>query len=157
MGTMRTLWFTFVLNVIALGALGQPSSPPDEWPPQRAYQQLLTIRSFAFGGIGFAGRTSEGEAAYQAIAASTNALALFSGVFTNGNAQAKLYALCGIQRFAPGRFASYAGSLRAANPEVETIQGCIISHEFAIDVISRISAGSYDLYSGMFTARLTNQ
>jgi hypothetical protein len=146
MGTMRTLWFTVVLNVVGLGALGQPFPPPGLATPQRAYEQLLSIRSFAFGGTGFAGRTSEGEAAYQAIAASTNALALFSGVFTNGNAQAKLYALCGIRRFAHSRFGSYAEPLRAANPEVETIEGCIINHEFATNVISRISAGSYDLY-----------
>ena len=157
MGTVRTVGFTAALVVIALGASGQQIPAPGPPTPQRSYEQLLTIRSFAFGGIGFAGGTSEGEAAYQAIAASTNALAFFSGVFTNGNAQAKLYALCGIRRFAPGRFASYAGSLQAANPEVETIQGCIVSHEFATNVISRISAGSYDLYSGMFTARLTNQ
>jgi hypothetical protein len=114
--------------------------------PQEAYQQLLNIRQFAFGGIGFAGLTSPGEKAYRSIAGATNAVALFSAMLTNGNPQARLYALCGIRQLAPGSFDALARPLRSASLEVETVQGCIIQHEPAKNVIARIESGSYDAY-----------
>jgi hypothetical protein len=135
-----------LLSVIGLAIMAQPFRPPEHPTPQQAYNQLLTLKSFAFGGIGYAGLTSEGEVDYHAIAGSTNALALFSSVLTNGTAEARLYALCGIRHFAPGKFRASAEPLRSANPKVETIQSCIVHHEFATKVISRISSGSYDLY-----------
>ena len=146
---MRILLLTIVSGVTALTAIAQPFRPPEPPglpSPQQAYKQLLTVRSFAFGGVTYAGVTSEGEVAYRAIACSTNPVVLFSAVFTNGNAQAKLYALCGIRQFAPAKFDSYADSLRTANPKVETMQGCLIHHELAMKVISRVSQGSYDPY-----------
>ena len=143
---MRILIFIAALSVCGLNILAQPLRRPDSPSPQQAYEQLLTVRRFAFGGVGYAGVTSQGEIAYRAIAGSTNALALFSATFTNGNAQAKLYALCGIRRFAPGTFDAHACSLIVANPQVETMSGCIVRHEFATNVVARISSGSYDIY-----------
>ena len=79
------------LNIaIPFGVRAQENRPSDPLTPQQAYEQLLSVRCFAFGGVGFAGVTSEGERAYRAIAGGTNALALFSAVLTNGNAPAKL-------------------------------------------------------------------
>ena len=119
---------------------------PDPPTPQQAYKQLLSVRCFAFGGVGYAGVTSEGEKAYRAIAAGTNALALFSAALTNGNAQAKLYALCGIRQFAPRTFEAQSKSLLSANPQVETMSGCMVSNEFATNVVARIASGSYDVH-----------
>ena len=70
---------------------------------------------------GQAGVTSESEKAYRAIAGGTNALALFSAALTNGNAQAKLYAPCGIRQLSPRTFDMQAKSLLIANPVVETM------------------------------------
>src|SRR6266568_1226803 len=89
---------------ISFGVRAQANRALDPPTPQQAYEQLLSVRCFAFGGVGYAGVTSEGEKAYRAIASGTNALALFSAALTNGNAQAKLYALCGIRQFAPRTF-----------------------------------------------------
>ena len=133
-------------GVVGLTGRAQPLRPPGSPTAQQAYTNLLTVRRFAFGGVGYAGATSAGETAYRYIAASTNAFALFSAALTNGNAEAKLYALCGIRQFAPGTFKACAESLRTANPRVETLKGCIVHHEFAADVIKRISAGDYDAY-----------
>jgi hypothetical protein len=149
LGIRRTFSFTVALSVIGLAGVAQPIRPPEPPAPptpQQAYKQMLSVPRFAFGGVGYAGVTSPGEVAYHAIAGSTNALALFSTVFSNGNAQAKLYALCGIRQFARGRFNSYADSLRSANPKVETMQGCLVLDEFATNIICRISTGSYDFY-----------
>ena len=131
--------------VLSFEVRAQVNRPSDPLPPQQAYEQLLSVRYFAFGGVGFAGVTSEGEKAYRAIAGGTNALALFSAVLTNGNAPAKLYALCGIRQLSPRTFDTHAKSLLMANPEVETMSGCIVRHEFATNIVARIASGSYEL------------
>ncbi len=144
---MRSFLFTLVVCIVGFASMAQmlrPPDPPKLPTPQEAYHQILSARYFAFGGVGYAGVTSHGEVAYRSIAGRTNALVFFSNVFTNGNAQAKLYALCGIRQFSPGKFASYAELLRKSNPKVETMRGCIVRHEFATNLISRISKGYYD-------------
>src|SRR6185369_13177997 len=142
-----TLALIAALNLmISFSIRAQVNRPPDPPTPQQAYEQLLSVRCFAFGGVGYAGVTSEGEKAYRAIAGSTNAVALFSAALTNGNAQAKLYALCGIRQFAPRTFEAQSKSLLSANPQVETMSGCMVSNEFATNVVARIASGSYDVH-----------
>jgi hypothetical protein len=147
---MRFVALIVSLTLSALDVIAQPLSPRDPLrtpTPQQAYEQLLTVSHFVFGG-GFYpdGGPSEGERAYRAIAAGTNATGLFSAALTNGNAQAKLYALCGIRQFAPGMFDSYARALRIANPLVDTTFGDRIRREFATNLVTRISSGRYDVY-----------
>ena len=74
---MRTLAFIAALIGVSLDVSGQPFRLPDPPTPEHAYEQLLAVRCFAFGGVGYAGVTSGGEIAYRAIAGSTNAVALF--------------------------------------------------------------------------------
>lgn len=131
---------------ISFGVRAQVNRPSDPPPPQQAYEQLLSVRCFAFGGVGFAGVTSEGEKAYRAIADGTNALALFSAILTNGNAPAKLYALCGLRQLSPRTFDTHAKSLLTANPQVETMSGCLVMNEFSTNVVARIASGSYDVH-----------
>ena len=142
-----TLALIAALNLmISFSFLAQVNRPPHPPTPQQAYEQLLSVRCFAFGGVGYAGVISKGEKAYRAIAGSTNAVALFSAALTNGNAQAKLYALCGIRHFAPRTFDAHSKSLLIANPQVETMSGCLVSNEFATNVVARIASGSYDVH-----------
>jgi len=148
---MRSILFTVItLSLAALKVVAQPLRPADPLPlptPQQAYTNLLTVRHFVFGGeFGPDGGPPLGERYYRAIASTTNAAGLFSAVFTNGNAQAKLYALCGIRQFAPDMFESYAGPLRAANPLVDITFGDQIKYAPASKLITRISSGYYDVY-----------
>ena len=71
----------FGRNVFA----ADPIRAPGELTVKQAYDQLLSVQFFAFGGVGFAGTTSEGEKAFRAVAASTNALELFTAVLEHGN------------------------------------------------------------------------
>ena len=130
---------------ISFGVRAQVNRPSDPPTPQQAYVQLLSVGFFAFGGVGYAGITSEGEKAYRAIAGGTNALALFSAVLTNGNSAAKLYALCGIRQLSPRTFDTHAKAIRMANPQVETMSGCMAMNEYATNVVARIASGSYDI------------
>ena len=138
--------------VVAFGSHGfaaEPVGPSDGSIVQQAYQQLLSTKFFAFGGVGIAGTASEGERAFHAIAASTNALELFTAVLAQGNTEAQLYALCGIRRLAPERFDVLAKAVVVANLKVSTMAGCIGSDDRASNVVTRIAGGSYDLYTGL--------
>ena len=144
---LLTLALIAALNLaISFGVRAQLNHPPEPPTPQQAHEQLLSVRHFAFGGVGYAGVTSAGERAYRSIASGTNALALFSAALTNGNAQAKLYALCGIRQLSPRTFDTHAKPLLIANPEVETMSGCLVRREFATNVLARTASGSYDVY-----------
>jgi hypothetical protein len=111
---------------------------------QQDYVQLLKIKCFAFGGVGIAGSTSEGELAYRAVLASTNAVALFTATLSKGTDEAKLYALCGIHSLKDGSFDVSAKILKEADPKVFTMSGCIGTVEKASVVIERIADGTYD-------------
>jgi len=138
-------------GLLAFGSHGSAAEPVTSSggpTANEAYQQLLSTKFFAFGGVGFAGTTSEGERAFHAIAASTNALELFTAVLAQGNTQSQLYALCGIRRLAPEKFDVLAKAIVVANPKVSTMAGCVGRDDRASNVVAHIAGGLYDLYIG---------
>lgn len=129
-------------------AAAAPVRPSDRPAFPEAYQQLVSVRFFAFGGVGFAGTTSDAEKAFHAPAASTNALELFTAVLAHGNTEARLYALCGIRRLAPEKFEVLSRSVADGDLKVATMAGCEVMEELASSVAARIAAGRYDIYTG---------
>jgi len=121
-------------------------NPPIVYSPQEGYQRLIAVKLFAFGGIGIAGQTSQGELAFRAVLKSNNAVEQFRAVLSEGTDAAKLYALCGIRVLDRSAFETEAAALRRANPAVTTMSGCMIGHEKAGDVVQEIATGVYDLY-----------
>lgn len=127
------------------GLAAEPPSPSGERTVLQAYQQLLSAKRFAFGGIGFAGTISQEEKAFHAVAASPNAVELFTALLKNGSGEAQLYGLCGIRKSAPRSFDAQSRPVLSANLKINTTSGCVVSEENASDVVARIAAGSYDL------------
>jgi hypothetical protein len=113
---------------------------------QTAHEQLLNIKCFAFGGVGYAGTTSLGEIAFRAGLESTNALELFEITLTKGTDEAKLYALCGIRSLNKKSFDTSAKALKEADAKVRTMSGCLVTEEKVSVVIKRIADGIYDRY-----------
>ena len=111
---------------------------------RQAYERLITVKEFAFGGVGFAGTTSEGEKALRMILASTNALSLFRSALSKGSSEAKLYALCGLRQLDRPSLEKESTALVKADLEVTTMSGSIVRHERAATVVKRIAAGMYD-------------
>jgi len=62
-----------------------------------AWQQVATAKYFAFGGIGFAGITTESEIGFRAILASGTAASDFRRLLKSGNPQGRCYALVGLR------------------------------------------------------------
>jgi hypothetical protein len=113
-------------------------------PSRQVYEQFRSIKTFSFGGVGPLGSMSDGEQCFRAIASSSNALQLFTTTLTNGTPEARLYALCGIRILAPQTFDPHAAPAVAANRPVTIMEGCLLSHERASNVIVRIKEGFYD-------------
>ena len=130
------LWMVLVVLMSAVSA--QPSEPVDS-----TFERLAKVDRFAFGGIGDAGITSQGEKDYKLILARPSALADFEKLLPAGNPQAKSYALLGIRALNPDRFKELSRKLRESKIEVVTQSGCIEYQEPLEIVLKHIEAGEY--------------
>jgi hypothetical protein len=110
-----------------------------------AVNRLSTVKQFAFGGIGWAGETSKGETDFKLVLAQPKPTALkaFERLYVIGNPQGKSYALSGLRKLAPERFAGLIASLGKSTDEVEVVRGCIFSHEPLPKVAEQIGQGKF--------------
>ena len=115
-----------------------------EWEPDKAYERLMKTDVFVFGGVGFAGTTSEGEKGFHVVLASTNALEVLKKVLKNGTREAQMYALCGLRKLAPKDFQAEAERIGAEKVTVKLMTGCLMSEEPVSKVMERIRSGAYD-------------
>jgi hypothetical protein len=109
-------------------------------------QRISNAKVFAFGGIGFAGTTSEGEKDFKIIMAlpTKEAIIAFERLYATGNAQAKSYALAGIRKLDETRFDGLLTSVRASELKVQTESGCIVSERPLREVAMDLKSGKYD-------------
>ena len=129
---------TAVFLLIA-GVLAQAETPVDP-----TLDRLSHVSIFAFGGVGIAGVTSEGEKDFRTVLARPSALPQFEQVFATGNLQAKAYALIGIRRFDLHRYNELSVPLRNISQKVTVFRGCLGSHEPFSSLLQNIDAGHYD-------------
>ena len=111
-------------------------------------ERIAKTKFFAFGGVGFAGVTSEGEKDFKIVIAQPAAVALpaFEKLYATGNAEAKLYALSGIRKLDPKRFKEILPSVKDSKEQVITMEGCIQDHRTFGAIAKRIDSGAYDLW-----------
>jgi hypothetical protein len=111
--------------------------------PDEVLSRLARVEQFAFGGVGYAGVTSQGEKDYRVVLSHSSALADFEKLYSAGNLQAKSYALVGIRKLNSDRFKELSQSLRDSKDEVTTLHGCIVSHEPLGALVRQIEGGKY--------------
>jgi hypothetical protein len=114
--------------------------------PQDAYKELLKIEYFAFGGVGYAGKTSDGENAFRMILSSHKAKKYFELALAKNNMPAKLYALCGIRELDTTLFLQKVKDFHDTTIQVRTMRGCLQGKERFTDIIREIQTGFYDLF-----------
>lgn len=110
-----------------------------------AVNRLSTVGRYAFGGVGFAGVTSKGETDFKLVLnqPKPTALTAFERLYAIGNPQGKSYALSGLKKLAPKRFAELLATLAKSTEEVEVMRGCIVSHERLPEVAEQIAQGKF--------------
>jgi len=111
---------------------------------QRAYDRLRNVDLFAFGGVGFAANTSNGELGFRILLRQEKqqTLAQLEKLYAEGNPQAKAYALAGIHTLNPQRFSELYAAL--PNVTVKTAHGCILSRDSLESVAKEIALGAFD-------------
>ena len=107
---------------------------------------LSSIHDFAFGGIGVAGATSEGEVAFRQIYNRPSAKDDFLKLLNSGNPQAKCYALVALRGLNPQIYFSKIETYKKDTTKVTTIGGCMIAVFPMSSVATNIEAGYYDSY-----------
>jgi len=135
-GDAMRLWI--FLAMLVLTASARAGEPTD-----RAVERLAKIDRFAFGGIGYAGVTSQGEKDYKLVLSRPSAMADFERLLLIGNPQAKSYALVGIRALNPSRYKELSPSFRDSKGEVVTQSGCIELHESPATVLKHMEARDY--------------
>lgn len=130
--------------VLVLAALllasGTPVSAEDD------VKTLAKVGGFAFGGVGVAGQTSEGEIAFRKVFASPTAKDDFLTLLRSKNPQAVCYALVALRKLDPAVYAKTIEDLRTKKTMVTTVMGCTISDMPMASVVKFIDSGAYDRY-----------
>jgi hypothetical protein len=130
------LWIAVSLLLSAAAAQsGEPVDSP--------FERLAKVDRFAFGGIGYAGITSQGEKDYKLILARSSAMADFEKLLSLGNPQAKSYALVGVRFLNADRFRELSRTFRDTKEKVVIQSGCIEYQESLETVLKHIEAGEY--------------
>jgi len=111
-----------------------------------AVKSLAKTGVFAFGGVGFIGKISQGEIDFRTIQSQPPAVALasFETVYATGDSAAQIYALAGIRQLDEARYKELLRSLEDSQETVFTMQGCIMERHRLADTAKAIDAGSYD-------------
>jgi len=109
--------------------------------------RLSKVQEFAFGGIGYAGATSDGEKDYCEILQRSSALKDFEQLLKTGNPQAQCYALTGIHALNPKGFGKISAPYLKNQTSVSTMEGCCIGKEPMATIVKRIKDGFYKPHS----------
>jgi len=102
------------------------------------HDDLARAELFAFGGVGFAGITSEGEKDFHRVLTEPNPIGLFAWVAGHGKPAARIYALVGLYRLDRATYEALKASVKGLS--VPTMSGCIgglITGEEALRNIER--------------------
>jgi hypothetical protein len=115
-------------------------------PLAGAVQRLSNTGVFAFGGVGFIGKISQGEIDFRAIQSQPPQVALrsFELVFATGDAAGRSYALAGIRQLDAVHSKELLRSLDSSNEKVMTMQGCVMESHRLADIVKAIDSGRYD-------------
>jgi hypothetical protein len=128
------------LLLLSLSTAGAADSTPSA---DLALSRLANEAIFAFGGVGFAGRTSSGEKDYRLILSRPSAEQAFEKLFSMGTPAAQCYALVALRKLDPAKFEELSLSLRSSTLSVLIMHGCLVGHQSLAALVKGIQAGSY--------------
>jgi len=105
---------------------------------------LRQTRTFALGGVGYAGVMSEGERSLREILKESDAATRLESVLPNASAAGQLYALLGLRLRDRAAYARALEKYRANDANVQTMRGCILQRESFRKLVEQIERGEYD-------------
>jgi hypothetical protein len=88
------------------------------------FEKLAAIETFALGGVGYAGTTSEGEELIRKTLSKDGAIAIFLSLLENGTPEAKLYALWALRKLNGRASKASFDEYRNLSTRVNRMSGC---------------------------------
>ena len=143
LGTMKRVALCR-LTLIAFVALVQCNISAEAFSDDLAARDLAAAKTFAFGGIGVAGVTSDGERKLRAVLERSDASQQLQASLIHATPAGELYVLVGLRRCDPAAYQKIFRSLAHRNDEVEVARGCMISHEPFNRLLSEVQDGHFD-------------
>lgn len=137
---MKTFTATLIVGIV-LSQLGVSAATSSENSPAR---DLAAAKSFAFGGVGVAGRMSEGERNLRTVLDRSDASQQLQAALAYATPAGELYILVGLRRCDRTAYQKVFGSLARPNDDVEVARGCMISREPFRQLLSQIQEGRFD-------------
>ncbi|MGY8642285.1 MAG: hypothetical protein ACKVJU_14480 [Verrucomicrobiales bacterium] len=101
---------------------------------------------FAFGGVGFAGTTSQGEARFKEILKGPDSLNEFEKWFESGSDEARMYCLVAFYSLHRDQFDAALKSDKWIGKKVSAAQGCIVFQTPRSTIVETIKKGDYAIY-----------
>ncbi len=96
----KVVWLILSLFMFSFQANAQEKTFDDSVLSEsgkQAYQTLLKIRLFAIGGIGYNGKTSEGEKAFDVLLEDKEVILAFKSLVKKGTLEGGMYGLFGLK------------------------------------------------------------
>src|SRR5262249_62128907 len=135
-----SVWKLFFVSLICFYVAGITSAATTDDPVDR----LQDVESFAIGGIGIAGTTSDAERALRALLRDQKVTEQLQSLLAHATSAGQLYALLGLRVHDRAAYDKALRTFRVPEIEVQTIAGCIISRAPFKQLLDRIKAGQYD-------------
>jgi hypothetical protein len=144
--SMKALTAVLLITFCTSIALFTSSASIAQRNGQAVLQSLEVAKVFAFGGVGFAGTTSQEELAFKSVLVlpPDTAKQRFERLYSSGNPQAMSYALAGMRKLDRKRYAELIVSARTSDATVHTMRGCIMTNEKLHKIADEIDSGKYD-------------
>lgn len=112
-----------------------------------AAEEMPSVGTFAFGGVGFAGITSTGEYRFGEALASKDPKSFFHDWYSNGNNAEKAYCMVGFYYDDREHYTELKKQYQNQKIIIPTMSGCIGSSITLNELTQQIEAGRFKFYT----------
>ncbi|QIF05832.1 hypothetical protein [Roseimicrobium sp. ORNL1] len=140
---MKRVFAIFTLVVLWPMVLRADEPKSGGYEAYEAYTTLMSTRTFAIGGVGFAGTTSEPELALREVLKQPDAVATCQKLVANATVEGQMYGLLGLKLSNDKTFAQALTKYKNSKAAIKVMSGCILGTEKVGEVAERIEKGSY--------------
>ena len=108
---------------------------------REAYGTVKTAKSFTVGGVGYSGSPSKQETAFRQLLKQSDPIVQCQKLLAEATPAGQLYGLLGLHLLDPKAFQAALHRYKDATTEIETMNGCLISHTTVAKLAKQIEKG----------------
>jgi hypothetical protein len=129
------------LTAVCVPAADKKKADPDA--THSPYEALTATTTFAIGGVGFAGTTSEAEKDFRALLKEPDAVAKCQKLLTDATPEGQMYGLLGLKLKDETAFLGALPKYKGSKTTLREMSGCIMGTITMSELAARIEKGTY--------------